>query len=207
MKPTVAAALLVSTLTACERIVTGTDLAPAPLQIDSSSLPDGQVGAPYAAALSASGGVPPYQFSIAAGALPAGLALATDGTISGTPQSPGAYAFSANVGDSATPPQTSGRSLSILVAPAPGPLAITTATLPQAQRGIAYQFTLLAANGTPPYSWSVSSGSLPPGIVLSGEGVLGGTPSKPGTSVFTATVVDAAAAPQTASRQLSLTVR
>lgn len=202
-----AAALLSSTLSACERIVTGADLQAAPLQIDSSSLPDGQVDAPYAAALSASGGVPPYQFAVAVGALPDGLALAPDGAITGTPVFPGSSTFTAMVGDSAAPAQTSERRLSILVAPAPGPLAIATAALPRGNLGMAYEFTLLAVGGTPPYGWSVSSGSLTEGLALSSGGVLSGTPSRRGTSMFTATVVDGAVAPQMASRQFSLTIQ
>jgi Putative Ig domain len=210
MKATLAmAAVLASTLPACERVVTGTDLPAAPLQIDSSSLPDGQVDAPYAAALSASGGLPPYEFAIAVGALPAGLILAPDGTISGTPVSPGSSNFTAMVGDSAAPAQTSERSLSILVAPAPapGPLAIATVALPRGSQGIAYEFTLVATGGTPPYAWSVSSGSLPDGLALTSGGLLSGIPSRRGTSMFTATVVDGAVTPQVASRQLSLTIQ
>ena len=60
---------------------------------------------------------------------------------------------------------------------------------------------------TPPYGWSDSSGSLPEGLALSSGGVLSATPSRRGTSVFTATVVDAAATPQVASSQLSLTIQ
>jgi len=69
---------------------------PSPLVI-SGALPYGQVGQPYTATLSASGGVPPYNWS--ALGLPAGLALNSDGTISGTPTTEGTFTVGVNVVD------------------------------------------------------------------------------------------------------------
>ena len=60
-------------------------IAPAVLSVATSSLPQGQVGANYSAALAAAGGTPPYHWALASGALPAGLTLAASGTIAGTP--------------------------------------------------------------------------------------------------------------------------
>ncbi len=57
---------------------------PPNLQITTSSLPAGIVGTTYSQVLAASGGTPPYGWSIASGSLPAGLTLAANGTISGT---------------------------------------------------------------------------------------------------------------------------
>ena len=48
-------------------------------------VPDGTVGKPYSLTFSASGGTPPYVFSLVAGALPPGLTLNTGGTLGGTP--------------------------------------------------------------------------------------------------------------------------
>src|SRR3546814_3087034 len=50
-----------------------------------ATLPGGTVDAAYSQALTASGGTAPYTFSVTAGNLPAGLGLAGDGTLSGTP--------------------------------------------------------------------------------------------------------------------------
>jgi Subtilase family/Putative Ig domain len=56
------------------------------LGITSTSLPAGQVGAAYSAALAVTGGVPPYSWSLSSGTLPAGLSFNTaSGGISGTP--------------------------------------------------------------------------------------------------------------------------
>ena len=61
----------------------------------------GQVGVPYASALVASGGTPPYSYSIRSGSLPPGLKLnANTGAITGTPTSPGVFSFTAQVNDS-----------------------------------------------------------------------------------------------------------
>src|SRR5262249_43648453 len=63
---------------------------PPDLVITTSSLPGGTVGASYSTALSASGGVTPYFWSISGGSLPPGLALNSQtGAISGAPSSSG----------------------------------------------------------------------------------------------------------------------
>ncbi len=87
----------------------------------------------------------------------------------------------------------------------PGPLTITTAALPAATVGAAYTATLAATGGTPPYSWSIASGTLPAGLTLAtGTGVVSGTPTATGTSSFTVQV--ASAALDSATAPLSITV-
>lgn len=74
---------------------------PAPLVITSSVMPVGQVSVTYSQKLQATGGVAPYKWALAAGSsLPAGLSLATDGTISGTPTTAGTFNFTVTVTDS-----------------------------------------------------------------------------------------------------------
>ncbi len=73
----------------------------------------------------------------------------------------------------------------------PGPLTVTTTSLPVATGGRPYSTSLTAAGGISPYSWSVSSGSLPPGLTLnSSTGQISGTPHVAGTYSFTVTVSD-----------------
>jgi len=55
------------------------------IAIAPASLPDGVEGAAYTQSLTGSGGVAPYTFTLASGALPAGLALSPAGAITGTP--------------------------------------------------------------------------------------------------------------------------
>ncbi|MEZ5404549.1 MAG: Ig domain-containing protein [Bryobacteraceae bacterium] len=85
-------------------------------------------------------------------------------------------------------------------------LRILTGALVAGAAGVAYKVFLGAAEGTPPYRWSLSGGTLPAGMELSAEGELRGTPSRAGTSTFTARVTDASAPPQTADRAFVLRV-
>jgi hypothetical protein len=72
------------------------------------------------------------------------------------------------------------------------PVYVTTTSLPNGKVGDAYLQTLTATGGIPsPYTWSIISGSLPAGLVLSGStGVIAGTPTTAGTSTFTVQAQD-----------------
>src|SRR5207245_337512 len=84
------------------------------------------------------------------------------------------------------------------------PLQITSSQLPGGTVSSAYSATLSASGGTSPYSWSVSSGTLPTGLSLSSSGTLSGTPTVAGSFPFTMAVKDAATA--SASATLSINV-
>jgi len=72
-----------------------------------------------------------------------------------------------------------------------GPLSISTTTLSDATVGNAYSATLQAAGGLAPYSWSISTGSLPTGLTLApSTGIISGTPTTSGTFTFTVKVTD-----------------
>jgi uncharacterized repeat protein (TIGR01451 family) len=82
---------------------------------------------------------------------------------------------------------------------------ITTNTLPLAQVGVPYSFALQTAEGTPPLTWSLLSGALPPGLSqLSAAGVISGMPTTVGTYSFTVQVADSAS--HVLTRPLTLTV-
>jgi hypothetical protein len=172
------------------------------------TLPGVTGGQPYSASLAATGGVTPYSWSVTAGSLPPGLTLnSSTGQISGTVGFvAGTYYITVTVTDSESPANTSTGVLSITVTPAP--LVITTTSLPAATGGQAYTATLAATGGVTPYSWSVTSGSLPPGLTLNAStGVISGTPDVTGTYSFTVTVTDDQSPPVTATSQtLSITV-
>jgi hypothetical protein len=83
---------------------------PPPLKIKLAALPNGTIGVAYpTASLQATGGVPPYTWTLtsAASTFPTNLSLNTDGTITGTPTAPGVFnTFTVQVNDSETPPMT-----------------------------------------------------------------------------------------------------
>jgi hypothetical protein len=84
------------------------------------------------------------------------------------------------------------------------PLSVTTTTLPAGVQDQAYTATLSATGGSPPYAWSLSSGTLPTGLSLSTGGVISGTPTTVGTFSFTVTVTDAAF--RTSARSVSIAI-
>jgi arylsulfatase A-like enzyme len=84
------------------------------------------------------------------------------------------------------------------------PLAISTSSLPNALTSASYTQSLAATGGSASgYSWSVTGGSLPPGMTLGSSGTFSGTPTAAGSYSFTATVTDSAG--HTASKALSMT--
>ncbi len=175
--------------------------AAAKLRIKTEALPAAQAGAPYSATLQAGGGKEPYTWSIAGGALPPGLALASSsGVIGGTPAAAGSYSFTVRVRDKEQEEDT--QQLRIIVAAA---LAIATEALPGGTAGQRYTQTLEAAGGTPPYQWTILAGSLPPGLSLDrAKGAISGTPGSAGNFAFTVQARDAAGV--SATKALSIAI-
>ncbi len=69
-------------------------------------------------------------------------------------------------------------------------IQISPSSLPDSVLNTAYNQTLTASGGASPYTFNVSSGTLPNGITLSPAGVLSGTPTVTGTFNFTVTATD-----------------
>ncbi len=182
-------------------------ISPAALSIVNTSLPNGQVGVAYSAALTASGGTTPYTWTLTSGTLPAGLSLnGATGAITGTPTAPVANAsLTFKVTDAGNPVQSASASLTLTTKPAA--LSITTTSLPNGQVGVAYSTSLAATGGTAPYVWSLSSGTLPAGLSLnSATGAITGTPTAAVTGApLTFTVTDAGNPSQSATASLTLT--
>jgi len=145
-------------------------------QITTTSLTGGMVGLAYSQTLAVAGGSAPYTWQIKSGSLPAGISLASYGTISGWPTAAGSSAFTVAVSDA------NGRSASTsLTLTVVAPPTITTTGLPGGIAGAAYSAAVQGTGGTAPYSWSIASGSLPPGLILaSTTGLISGMPSGSG---------------------------
>ncbi|MBD7923830.1 putative Ig domain-containing protein [Xanthomonas bonasiae] len=160
------------------------------LSIAPATLPAGTAGSAYNQTLSASGGTAPYSYALSAGALPAGLSLTTAGVLSGTPTVAGSFSFTATVTDS-TAGVAAQASRSYTLTIASPTLVIAPPTLPSGKVGSAYSQTLSASGGTAPYSYAVSTGTLPAGLALAANGALSGTPTTAASSAFTVSVTDA----------------
>jgi hypothetical protein len=167
-----------------------------------------------------------------AGELPPGLALSTDGVISGAPQGAGSYSFQVAVEDSAGTIQTS--NFYTIETPATGPLLIASKSLPEGAIGDFYNTNLLAAGGTTPYShdpngkppgvagWVILDtqraplsatdpgldlGAVPPpGLTLDIGGKLSGMPMQRGTYSLSIQLTDSSTPPQVATGTVSLVI-
>src|SRR5260221_7130986 len=173
----------------------------AALTIPTATVSGGNVGVNYTRSLVATGGKPPYTWTLSSGALPAGGILGTSGTLLGIPTASGPFNFSVLLTDAAQVTATAALTLTI----APQLIIGSPSALPGGRIGKPYSQTLTGSGGTPPYVWSVSGGSLAPGLTLNGSsGVITGTPSAAGSFSFSAQIKDSAGVLATA--QLSLVV-
>ena len=163
------------------------------LSIETQSLADGVVGQNYSQTLKAAGGSSPYRWDLKTGKLPEGLLLSEAGVISGLPTTTGELSFEVRATDQSG--QSIIASLSIDIDPPPELTILSPSALPVGAVGVPYRFDLKATSGTEPYVWKKKNkakfGTLPPGISLSKEGVLSGTPTTQGMSDFTIILNDA----------------
>lgn len=159
--------------------------------ITTSSLPVGTTSVLYSTIITAMGGITPYvDWQIVSNILPPGLTLIpspTNATISGTPTIFGTFPFDIQVTDTALNTYT--KSLFITINNGAIP-TISTTNLDTGIVNTAYSESLIASGGALPYTWSLISGSLPPGLTLSSTGVISGTPTTIGSYLFTIKVTD-----------------
>jgi hypothetical protein len=159
--------------------------------IATQSLAPAAVGSPYSAKLEGTGVPSTVAWEVTSGALPAGLTLARDGTISGTPTGGGAATFTVKGTAQGTDPASAGtridsRQFTLNVT------AQLSATLSRsvAEVGVPVRSSLVTTGGTAPYTWSLKS-VLPAGLTLGSDGSISGVPKRTGAVTITAHVVDA----------------
>ncbi|MDA8356683.1 MAG: putative Ig domain-containing protein [Actinomycetota bacterium] len=150
-----------------------------PPAISTEVLAAGAEGASYETTLTAHGGTTPYRWT--ATGLPAGLHLSSTGSITGTPTTTGASTVVLTV----TSPTGRKASATFTLSVTPA-LAVATTSLPAGAVGYPYSSTLSASGGLYPFSWTASG--LPPGLSMSTDGSITGTPTTTGTSEVTVTV-------------------
>ena len=162
-----------------------------PPSIDSAGPLEATAGTSFSYQLTVVGGTSPFNWSLASGALPAGLSLnPQSGVIGGTPAAAGSATFTAQVTDAVS--RTAQRTLSISVAPAPpAPLRLNLATSFEVAKGQTFSYQPEVTGGTPPYSWAITAGALPAGLSLNaGTGAVSGTPTLGGDYSVTLAVRD-----------------
>ena len=163
----------------------------------------GTVGAPYVQTFQATGGNPPYTWTITSGDAGGLILDPATGNLQGTPQTTGTFNFTIQAADRSG--TTTTQAFSLVVSP-PTLAITTTSSLPPAAVGVPYsqKLPVVASGGTAPYTWSLISGAVP-GLTFDPPSLtLSGTPSTAGAFNFTIQAADSTNL--TATRSLSLTV-
>jgi large repetitive protein len=170
-----------------------------PLGINELTLPSATQNVPYSTALTATGGIPPYTWSIGTSNLQ-GLSIgSSSGIISGTLAASGSFPVLVTLSDSTGASVTKSYTLNV-----GNSVTITTASLPGGPPNVAYSASLTAAGGSVPYHWSVLTGNLPTGLTLDDNGLIHGTPAAQGAFQFTVKVTDSVQG--TATKAFTITI-
>jgi len=177
-------------------------VAPQPeLTLVQQALPEAILGQDYASQVYALGGTEPYTWVIEQGSLPSGLSLSAQGQIIGAPAQAGVYPLKVRVRDEAG--DSAALDLTITVRPTPN-LRIMTHNLPEAELGAGFLQPLWAFGGVEPLSWRAAT-VLPPGLIITPEGRIQGSPEQVGAYRFLVRVTDRLG--NADSNQLTLQVR
>ncbi|MFN7565301.1 MAG: putative Ig domain-containing protein, partial [Prosthecobacter sp.] len=174
------------------------------ISITPVTLPNATVGTAYSQTLTASGGTAPYgTWTITSGTLPAGLTLnASTGVISGTPTTSTGPSVNVTVRVNDTYGCQGTQIVSLKVCPV---ITLNPTSLANGVVGLAFNQTVTASGGVAPYTYNVSSGTLPAGVTLNtSTGALTGTPTTAATSNFTLGATDANGCP--ASRAYTVVI-
>ncbi|MBF0543564.1 MAG: putative Ig domain-containing protein [Candidatus Riflebacteria bacterium] len=153
---------------------------------------------------SALGGLSPYSFSLQEGFLPKGVALSSDGILSGKPTEIGSFTYIVKVLDSV------GKSTQIVStlkveAGIENSLIISTSSIPSWTNAFAtYTATLSASGGLGELKWEILSGNIPPGLTFNTGGTLTGNPTSVGSYSFIIKVTDSMGKSSTAEIKLNV---
>ena len=148
------------------------------LRVSTSQLPDAVVDRPYSYRLVALGeqaGASTWALEPSQGSLPAGMTIATDGLLTGTPTAASVNAFTVVVTNNG---RDAAARLVLRVLPTTTQVEITTTSVPPVINtpALKYEYSLGAAGGVKPYAWRVIGGTLPQNLVLTNDGIISGFP-------------------------------
>ncbi|MCB2230942.1 M4 family metallopeptidase [bacterium] len=154
-----------------------------PMTITSTTLPEWTAGQGYSQSLSVTGGTGAKAWSDPNGDLAGtGLAVATNGTVSGTPSAAGPISFTAAVTDNGG--GSAQQVVSLTINPV---VSILTASVANAVQGAAYSAQLEGTGGTGVKTWAdINSDLVGTGLSMSTDGLVSGTPGDTGTIEFMA---------------------
>lgn len=177
------------------------------VQILTNALPNGTYGQPYAQTLSCSGAAGgSCAWNVLDLSLAPGLTFdPVAAVISGTPTGVGTGTLTVQAYDPSSPTSSTTKTLSLTV-DAP-PFSMTVAASASGQVGLPFQLTPTTSGAMASVFWTISSGTLPAGLVLDGiSGSVSGTPAAWGMSSFVLQVQDSYAAGRTDSKAVTLTI-
>lgn len=149
----------------------------------STPTPTIALGADYGYEFAASG-YPAPTFDVTDGALPNGLELSEDGTLSGTPTETGDFEFAVTARNDSGTDVAENLAMTVTAAP-----VFTAVAAPAGSVGADYGYTFEAA-GFPAPTFTVTAGELPAGLTLAASGKLSGTPTTVESSTFTVTATN-----------------
>ena len=162
------------------------------ITISPSSLANTTVGNTYSQTFTASGGAAPYTYSNV-GSLPPSLTLDATGNLTGTIT---ANATPASITVRATDSYSSTGDVTYTLNIAQPTITVVPSTLGNGSVGTTYTATISATGGYTPYTFLVTSGTLPANIALNSiTGNITGTPTANGTSTFAITAYDSYGSP------------
>jgi hypothetical protein len=185
------------------------------LSISKDPRPVGTVGVPYSNTIVASLISSPdstqaasnLTWSVISGALPTGINLgASDGVLSGTPTTEGSYTFTVKATDG---PRSDTETFTIVVRTPVliAPIGLHQWGLHGSEIGIPISTKLTATGGTGTFTWTLSAGSLPTGLVLGADGTIAGKPKIAGKFPFTVQVADSEGRTATVSTTLTVAAK
>lgn len=152
----------------------------------------GAVGGPYAHSFTSTGGVGAITWAKTSGSFPTGLTLnAATGVLSGIPSAAATYTFSLTATDSLGN-VAAAISCSIVITVG---FRASCGSSSGSTVGSSFTQTMTETGGVSAFTWSILSGSIPPGTTLTpSTGVIAGTLTTPGRYYWTAKVVDSTGA-------------
>ncbi len=170
-----------------------------PLTVVTRDVPRAIVGQEYSFQLVATGGADTSTLTWSATGLAAGMEMAADGWLAGTPSEAGDSTFTVTVSDGTS---MATREITFSVSENAN-LLIAPAEMPPATYGMPYSFQITSTGGVQPITYLIQFGQLPIGLEMSTDGLISGTPMQVSRDPFRFSVEARDSAAGTAARDVN----